>query len=448
MRVLALASALLAIAMSYGSDPVKLRVGDSVTITSPYGGDFKIMPDGAIYGRGFGRLVLEGKTWEEAQAAARKALAKFVKPDEVNLTLKDLRRDVVYLVGMNGGRGPVDLTPKLSLRQLLASAPLDDNADLVEVQLFRGGSKLCAYNVAKLISGGEPDQNLLADDVVTLTPASFVRVWITGLVAKPGQLKVPAGTDVYRVIAEAGGFRWPDLEPDTAVQERGKIVVSRGPERIELPIRSQANTAPFVLEAGDTITVVAPELRRITVAGHVNRPGEIVMRGDNTLTGALAMAGGPDGEGTLDNVLVLRNGEVFQHKASNPNPFAMESGDLVFVQRNLRMFMVFGEVSKPGKVIMRDTRAYRLTDALAEAGGLAGRGTLRRVFVARADATGKMKVSQYNLDEFLKDGRAESNPEILPSDCILFGQPKGVTLANMGQFISSALMFESLVNQK
>src|SRR5688572_30043862 len=120
MRVIALASAVIALAMSLGSEPIKLRVGDSVSITSPYGGDFKILPDGAIYGRGFGRLVLEGKTWEEAQAATRKALAKYVRPEEVNLTLKDLRRDVVYLVGMNGGRGPVELSPKLSLRQLLA----------------------------------------------------------------------------------------------------------------------------------------------------------------------------------------------------------------------------------------------------------------------------------------------------------------------------------------
>lgn len=449
MRVLALAAATLALAMTGGNEPLKLKSGDSVVITSPYGGEFKIMPDGAIYGRGFGRLALEGKTWEEAQAAVRKALAKFVKPEEVNLTLKDLRREVVYLVGMSGGRGPVELTPKLSLRQLLASAPLGEDADLIDVQVFRGNSKLCTYNAAKLLAGDEatPDQNLQADDVVTLAPASFVRIWVTGLVLKAGQLKLPAGTDVYKAIAEAGGYRWSDLEPDTSVQQGGKIIVNRGPNQYTFPIRAEEKAQPFALEAGDTVTVVAPELRRITIAGQVNRPGEVVMRGEHTLTGAIAMAGGCDAEGTLTNVLVLRKGELYQQDASKPATFELESGDLVYVQRNVRAFMVLGEVAKAGRVVMKDSKNYRLSDALAESGGLSGRGTLRRVFVAHPGPDGKMKVAQYNLDEYLKDGKLEANPEIFPGDCILFGQPKGITMASISQFMSGALLLENLVNR-
>lgn len=449
MRVLALVSAALALAMSGGNEPLKLKVGDSVAITSPYGGEFKIMPDGAIYGRGFGRVVIEGKTWEEAQSAVRKALAKYVKPEEVDLTLKDLHRDVVYLVGMSGGRGPVGLTPNLSLRQLLASAPLDDNADQVDVQMFRAGSKVCGYNVAKLLAGDSatPDQTLKPDDVITLAPTSFVRVWVTGLVSKSGQLKLPAGTDVYRAIAEAGGFRWPDLEPDTAVQQGGKIVVSRGPDQFSLPIRAADKQEPFVLEGGDTVTVVAPELRRITVAGQVIKPGEVVMRGEHTLTGAIAMAGGCDPEGTLTGVLILRKGELYSQDATKPDSFLVESGDLVFVQRNLRTFLVLGQVGKPGKVVMKDDKTYRLSDALAEAGGLSERGTFRRVYVARPGSNGKLQVQQYNLDEFLKDGNQESNPEIHPGDCILFGQPKGITLSNVSQFLSGALLFENLVKK-
>lgn len=454
MRTLALIAGLVALWPAHfgAAESLRLKVGDTVEVTSPYGGVFQIMPDGAIYGRGFGRLMLDGKTWAEAQASMRQALHRFVHDDEVNLSIKDLRRNVVYLVGMSGGKGPVDLAPNLTLRQLLSSAPLDDNADQLEVQIFRSGSKLCDYNVASLLSGDSSttDQTLSPDDVVTLQPIPFVRVWITGLVDKPGQLKVPAGTDVYRAIAQAGGIKMPDLEADTSVQQYGKVIVRRGPNTFDFPVRSDLQAKPFAIESGDTITVIAPEQKRITMAGEIAKPGEILMRGEHSLTGAIAMAGGCGPEGTLSNVLVLRKGELYQIDATPPPStqalpkFQVEAGDLVYVQRNVRAFVVLGEVNKPGRVFMADGKTYRLSDALAEAGGLSNRGTLRRVFVSHPDEHGKIVVSEFNLDEYLKDGTLTSNPEVRPGECILFGQPRGFTLASAAQVLSNALLFESV----
>ncbi|HWA84407.1 MAG TPA: SLBB domain-containing protein, partial [Fimbriimonadaceae bacterium] len=450
MRVLVALAGLLALSSINGDhpEPLRLKIGDTVEVTSAYGGVFPIMPDGAIYGRGFGRIVLSGLTWEQAQTTMRKALHRFVRDDEVNLSIKDIRRDVVYLVGMNGGKGPVDLAPNLTLRQLLSGAPLDENADQEEVQVFRKGAKVCDYNVANLLSGdpSTTDQVLVPDDVVTLQPVPFVRVWLTGFIDKTGQLKVPAGTDVYRAIAQAGGIKWPDLEADTSLQQLGKIVVRRGPDSFDFPVRPDMKAKPFMVEAGDTITVIAPEERRITMAGEIDKPGEIVMRGEHSLTGAIAMAGGCGPEGTLANVLILRKGELYQIDATPPPgskelpKFEVEAGDLVYVQRNIRAFVVLGEVSKPGRVFMKDGKTYRLSDALGEAGGLSERGTLRRVFISHPDASGKIVVTQYNLDEYLKDGTLASNPQILPGECILFGQPKGFTIASAAQVLSNALL--------
>lgn len=444
MRVVALAAAVLAL---LGQAPLRLKPGDTVAITSPYGGDFKIMPDGAIYGRGFGRLTLAGKTWDEAQTAVRQALRPYVRPSEVDLVVKDLRRDVVYLVGMNGGHGPIDLAPNLTLRGLLASATLDANADQVEVQLFREGKVLKHCNVATLLSGGEPDLALSADDVVNLAPVPFVRVWVTGFVARSGQIRLQEGSDVYQAIAEAGGFRWPDMSADASIEREGRVVIRRGPDSIELPLREDQKAKPTVVEAGDTISVLAPEERRITVAGEIAKPGEVVMRGEHSLTGAIAMAGGCGPEGTLATVLVMRQGELYQVDASAPTqpPFSLESGDLVYIQRNQRAFLVLGETTRPGRILMKDDKKYRLTDALAEAGGLSSRGSLRRIYVSHPGPDGKMIVKQFNLDEFLKDGKAAANPDISAGDCILVGQPKGVTLSNVAQFMSGAVLLESLI---
>jgi protein involved in polysaccharide export with SLBB domain len=454
MRVVALISAGLALAMA-GDAPkpaLRLKVGDSVSVTSPYGGDFQIMGDGAIYGRGFGRLQLEGKTWEEAQASMRKALHKYVRAEEVNLTLKDLRRPIVYLVGMSDGKGCVDLTPNLGLRQLLASAKLNDDNDLVQAQIFRDGRKIRAVNVATLISGSDNsvDEALEADDVVTLTPIPFVRVWVAGMVTKPGQIKVPAGTDAYRAVAEAGGFRGNPLEQERGLEDQSRIIVRRGPETFDLPLRQDAKTTPFDLEPGDTVSVVAPEAKHITIAGEVERPGEVIVRGDCPVIAAVAKAGGVGSEGTLANVLVMRRGDLYSVDATaaavgRKNPgLNLESGDLVYVQRNERSFIVLGEVMKAGKVTMKDGKPYHLSDALSEAGGLSNKGTLRRVALARPDDTGKVKVHEYHLDQFLKDGKMESNPEIHPGDCVLFGQPKGINITNLTQVLSGAIMFESL----
>jgi protein involved in polysaccharide export with SLBB domain len=174
------------------------------------------------------------------------------------------------------------------------------------------------------------------------------------------------------------------------------------------------------------------------------------MRGDHSLLAALTQIGGANPNGTLTNVLVLRNGDLFKIDASGPvggktlTPFSLESGDLVYVQRNERTYLVLGDVAKPGKVLMKDGRTYRLSDVLADADGLSGRGSFRRITIARPDSTGKIKVEQYNLDEFLKDGKLASNPEILAGDCILFGEPKGMTFGNVTQALSGAILLQSV----
>lgn len=456
MRTLALVPLLIGVAFAspQGREPLRLKRGDTIAVTSEYGGEYKIMPDGAIYGRGFGRLILEGQTWSEAENTLKKSLRKFVKEDEVHVLLKDIRREVVYLVGM-GGHGTTELQPDMRLRQMISGATIDENADQTQIQVFRDGKKVCDTLAADLLKGDNnaSDIQMKADDVVTLTPVSFVRVWVTGLVNHTGQMKLPAGTDPYKAIAAAGGLKAGDVETDKSLQDEVHLVVRRGPETIEFPIRQDFSKPNFTLESGDTLTVIAPETRRITIGGEVGHPGEFVLRGDNSLNTAITLAGGATPIGTLTNVLVLRKGELYKVDASGPitnkpfTNFTIESGDLVYVQRNERTYMIMGEVAKPGKVRMRDGRGYRLADVIADADGLSSRGTMRRISVARADSTGKMVIKFYNLDEYFKDGKQESNPEILEGDCILVGEPKGITFGNAMQALSGAILFESISNR-
>jgi protein involved in polysaccharide export with SLBB domain len=440
LRVL---GSILMLATVIGQQPaerpaLRLKPGDTVTVTTPYGGDFTLQSDGAVYGRGF-RAVLEGKTIEQAQLELRQAMRPFVREGEVFLTIKEIKKEVVYVVGLGGGRGPVELQPDMSLRQVLASAELGDKPDRVEATLYRDGRQVAHAVVSELLDGTSKDQSLRPNDVVTLSPAPFVRVWVMGYVARPGEVTVPAGSDAFMALAAAGGL----ATNDPVVRDTATVSLRRGPQVTTCGVREAEKS--MVLEAGDTIYVELPAAFRVSILGEVNQPGEYEMRGDKSLLSAVAMAGGPNEDGTLGTVLVFRRGEMFQvdaTAASAQKTFPIESGDVVFIERNERTFYVLGEVAKGGVYPIKDGQTVRVTDALAMAGGLANRGTMRRVYLAHPGEDGKVEIKQFNLDDYLKFGDLESNPIVQPGDSLFFGQPKGVTLANIGQAVSAALLFQ------
>ena len=421
---------------------LRLKSGDVVLVTTPYGGEFTVQSDGAVYGRGF-RAVLDGRTVEEAQKEMRRAMRTFVPEGDVFLTLKSVRQEVVYVVGLGGGQGPVPLTPDLTLRQVLSSSDLGPDADRLDVQVYRAGSRVASLNAASLLSGCSNDVELLANDIVALSPAPYVRVWVVGQVRSPGEVKVPVGSDVYKAVAAAGGFI---AGADALATQPDEVIVSlrRGPDHYDLPLQQNGHE-PLMLEAGDTVSVSVPETRRVSVLGEVRNPGEYVLRGSTDLMSAIAAAGGPGALGSAKSVLVFRKGSHYQVSAMPGAPkFSLEQSDVVFVQRNESAYTVLGEVKGTGKFLFKDGEKVFVTDALAAAGGLAERGTMRRVYLARPQPDGTVAVMRFHLDEFIKEGDPESNPEVLPGDTLLFGQPKGVTLSNVVQAISAALLIQTL----
>lgn len=423
--------------------PLKLKVGDTVSITAPagYSGEFTILNDGAIYGRGFGRVVLAGKSWEESLAAVKQALKKFVKTDDVHLAVTSQKAELVYLVGMSGGKGPSAWSPNLTLRQLLSNTSFGDNVDQIEVSLFRNGSAMFKSNLDLVLKGqASEDPRLSPDDVVTVAPIEQMRVWVSGAVRNPGEVRVPKGSDLYRALTAAGGLIQKD-----AIDDEATIVVRRGPNTKEYTAREIGNLSRVNVEPGDDISVMLPEAVRVSVIGEVTSPGEYLLSGGNTLSKAVAKAGGPTAKGTLSTVLVVRNGEMTQVNVSKqPADYNLKAGDLVVVQPNERAIYVLGEVNKRGKFLLEDNKEYRVTDALALADGLSPQGTFRRVYLARPDKSGKVQITQFNLDEYLKDGKLESNPILQPGDSLLFGRPNGMSFAAVGQIISSFVLVDNL----
>lgn len=404
------------------------------------------MNDGAIYGRGFGRVAVGGLTILDSEKAVRLALKRFVKEQLIFVTLKSQRPDFVFLVGQTGGgQGPTPWQPDITLRQVLAQANLSGALDQMEVNVMRGGQSIYKATIEETLrSTNSNDPRLSPNDVVSVVPQEQIRVWVSGSVRSPGEVRIRNGSDLSRVLASVGGMSVPGDENLDDVQ----VLVRRGPKTNQYAARDVALLKTISIEPGDDISVVLPASTRITVAGEVTRPGELLLKGDNKLQKALAMAGGATAKGTLTMVRVVRQGELFTFDATKPNEmFTLQANDLVVVEKNEKSFYVLGEVGAAGRYLMEDNRTYRVTDALATAGGLGSRGTYRRVYLARAGADGKTVLRQFNLDEFLKDGKLESNPLIQPGDCLLFGQPNGLSFAAASQVLSSFVLLNTLVGK-
>lgn len=453
--VMAMAGAVVSAQTPLASGTV-LRPGDELLVEvvgfPELSGPAVVLEDGSVVGRGFGPIKVGGLSISAARLAIQRAVARTVRDPEVYLSVVKPRTRSVFVVGAPQSPGSIEWTPGLTLRQVLASVPLNENLDTTRVTLYRGNRPPMTMGLDDLLRGvnNARDVALEAGDVVAVMPQAVMRVWLTGEVAKPGNLALPEGADVYQALAAAGGLA-PTAPAGTL--DEGRLVLRRGDEVHEFPIRPDASQPRFRVEPGDTLALRGPDRVTVTVAGEVTQPGEVsLLKGRGAAT-AIAQAQGMTDDGTLKRVLIFRNGSATQLDLTKPqtegtlSDVPLQSGDVIYVPRSERTLLVLGTVNRPGSYRMPDDRPWRLSDALAAAGGVNGAGTLRRVAVVRADATGKMVPTIYNLDEYLKDGILAANPVLEPGDSVLFGTPRGINLNTALSILPSLLVVDSLLRR-
>lgn len=433
----------------------RFKPGDSLKVVvlgfPDYVADYVVLSDGTISGIGFGQIKAQGMSVAELEREIQSRMRKLVREPKIAVVVTQEKQQNVFVVrGDDGGAsstatsGGFPFVPGMELRQLIALSRMPSPLDMFETRVYRNGALFQTVNLDELMKGGAQQWNgpLQPNDLVTIMPIPLVRVWVLGLVGAPGEKRIRAGSDVYQAIASAGA-----ITADPAKFGELEVVVRRGPDIFTFSPQRDIKQQSFTVESGDTILVQPPTLLQVSVAGFVTRPGDFEVRPGTTVSQVIgATAGGVTPDGTLKGVLVFRRNEVLVVDAlpeGNAKPLPLESGDAVFVLRNQRLITVLGEVTKPGSFAMVDDREYRLADALATAGGLSERGSLRRAYVLKPE-NGKMVARQYNLDEYLKDGKLEANPKLAPGDVVLFGQPKGITAQGISQVLSGALILDNL----
>lgn len=211
-------------------------------------------------------------------------------------------------------------------------------------------------------------------------------------------------------------FQNPDLTLETRVSENGSITFPLiGTVKIGgLTIASAADTIAKALQTGNFIQKPQVNIQlirnlgnQVSVLGQVGRPGRFPLDTFSTrLSEMLAIAGGIASTGA-DTAIVTgtRDGKSFRKEVDIVGMFLdnklqedliVAGGDVIYVPRQ-PMFYIYGEVQKAGSY--RIERGMSIRQALAQAGGLTGRGTERNLGVFRRGSDRSTSATPVDLND-------------------------------------------------
>jgi len=450
MRVAASATFMLCLALAGAQQPAtRLKQGDLLGVVvqgvQEYSGDYTVSSDGTISGKGFGRILVSGKTVPQVQTTVTGLMSRYIKKPLVTVTLIRQRPEVVFITGSKASNAAFEHHVGLDVRQLLSTAQLPGDTERTDVMVFRAGKKIAQDTLREILIGKSAvgSTRLEPNDMVSVNPVDTRRVWMTGLITRPGEIEIPQTADLYQAVAAAGG-----ISAAYAGDQELRIVVRRGPNQQIYPLQAQGVSVP--LEAGDTISIVAPSEIRITVAGEVRLPSSFAFRDGKSVLAAIAKAGGLTERGSYQDVSIIRGDKTFFPDLGNPTKtgtepaFQLQDGDVVMVRPNERTVLVMGEVLNRRPIFLRESRAYRLSDILAEAGGISARGTSVRIYLGRKGKNGKVTVTRLRFDKYLKDGDLTQNPIVQPDDVVMVDTAKPTSVELITQALSNAIYVATL----
>lgn len=234
-----------------------------------------------------------------------------------------------------------------------------------------------------------------------------------------------AGTGDSEYILGAGDvvkisvFEHPELAMETRVSESGRLrfplvgevtVAGLTTLQAESALANALANGGFLKKPQVNLLVSVFRSQQIDILGHVQRPGRYpIDQHPARLSDFLAQAGGvlPTG---ADVVRIVRNVrgksslieinhlEMFD-EGKLDRDMIVQGGDVIYVPR-APYFYMYGEVQRPGQ--FRVEAKMTVMQAMAVAGGVTPRGTLRSMLVTRRDPQGNMRTFSPALTDYVQ----------------------------------------------
>lgn len=217
-----------------------------------------------------------------------------------------------------------------------------------------------------------------ADADYRLGPGDLLRVTVFGSPELSGEVR----------ISESGFITYPLIGQ---VQAGGK-----SPAQVETQLVAQFTEGGYLRNPQVTVLVMEYRSQKVSVLGHVTKPGQYPLQSASRVLNVLAEAGGPVNEEAADTATLVRKDgskvtiDLIALFSGDPaHNHAVAGGDTIYVPR-APQFYVYGEVQRPGMYKLE--RGMTVSRAISAGGGLTPRGSERRVIVKRRDEQGKEQV--------------------------------------------------------
>jgi polysaccharide export outer membrane protein len=235
--------------------------------------------------------------------------------------------------------------------------------------------------------------------ISTLSAVLLVICSMLGSLAKAADSDYRLGSgDLLRVSV----FGSPELSGEVRVSESGNItypligqvpVAGKSPAQVEALLVSAFVDGGYLRQPQVSVLVTEYRSQKVSVMGHVTKPGQYSLQSSSRVLDVLAEAGGPVNEEAADVATLMRkdgsraNIDLTALFTGDPaQNHVVGGGDTLYVPR-APQFYIYGEVQKPGMYkLERDMTVAR---AITAGGGLTTRGSQRRVVITRKDEDGK-----------------------------------------------------------
>jgi polysaccharide export outer membrane protein len=262
---------------------------------------------------------------------------------------------------------------------------------------------------------------------VSLAQKRKDNILVYGYVVKPGTGDFRPGMRILEAIAQMGG-------PLPLQADMSKVTVTHrngAKQTLDLsnPETKGGTPADIPLQIGDVIYI--PESRaQVSVVGEVANPGSFDYRADMNVLQALTAAGGVKESADLANASLQHNGEeskldldaLLRHGDFSINK-KLAAGDKITVPEIKNRVYVFGAISHPGYYIFKPDD--RVLDALNGCGGPVRDAAMNKINLIRIDrAKSVAKVTEVNIEKFLKKGDIAENVSLKPGDVLYIPDKK------------------------
>lgn len=366
-----------------------------------------------------GPVKVWGLSYSQLHPVLDKAVSRYFKGHELNVTLGKLRSIQVFVVGEVHAPGAYTVSSLASaINALSAAGGPSKNGSLRQVRLLRGGKLIQEIDLYAMFLTGDRSRDLRVENGDTLfVPVIGPVAAVAGEVKRPAIYELNGETSLSSLIEMAGGIG--------AAGDKGRIQVERLEGNSARVILDHLPREGELLQELSRVAVSDRDLVKVfpfydeargvvTLSGNVTRPGQYQYREGMTLRDLIPDYGALLPESYLGAVEVMRLELPDRHReklsvnlgkaleGDSKENLALREKDQVKVfslwqMQERPMVSVSGQVVKPGRYPFYPQMTVR--DLLTEAGSLKRNALLSSAELTRVEVRdGAALSTRVNLD--------------------------------------------------